>query len=146
MSTQRTTAVADTCAALCTPTLTARLAKLNAEAHRLLGAFSNEGAGSKLLVERLGEVEADMDRVRLELGEVEARLRTAEGAHHEIERVAEFLDGFDDLWDALVPAERREYLHLLVRRVSVDSATRQLHVQLFDLDGCPPTSADGLAA
>ncbi len=126
--------------------LSARLAELNSEARRLLGAFSNGSAGSKLLVERLGEIEANMDRVRLDLGAVEGRLRSADGVRHEVERVAEFLDRFDDLWDALVPAERHEYLHLLVRRVSVDSATHQLHVKLFDLDGCSPVSADGLAA
>ncbi|MHB1843263.1 MAG: recombinase family protein [Deltaproteobacteria bacterium] len=121
--------------------LTARLAELNGEARRLLGAFSNGSAGSKLMVERLGELEADMDRVRLNLGEVEARLRGADGVRHEVERVAEFLDGFDDLWDALVPAERREYLRTLVRRVSVDSAMHQLHVKLFDLEECSPGSA-----
>ncbi|MBK8482438.1 MAG: recombinase family protein [Proteobacteria bacterium] len=126
--------------------LTARLAEMNGEARRLLAAFSNGGAGSKLMVERLGELEADMDRVRLELGEVEARLRGADGVRHEVEQVAEFLNAFDGLWDTLVPAERREFLHTLVRRVSVDSAARELHVKLFDLEECSPRGPAGLAA
>jgi hypothetical protein len=50
--------------------------------------------GSKLLVERLGEFETEMDRLRLELGEVEARLRSAAGFRYEAEHVAEILDGF----------------------------------------------------
>ncbi len=126
--------------------LTARLAELNGEARRLLAAFSNGNAGSKLMVERLGELEADMDRVRLELGEVEGRLRGVAGVRHEVERVAEFLDAFDGLWDALVPAERRELLHVLVHRVAVDTATGQLRIKLHDLKERSPASAAGLAA
>lgn len=124
--------------------LTARLAELNAEARRLLAAFSNGSAGSKLMIERLGELEADMDRVRLELGEVEGRLRGVAGVRHEVERVAEFLDAFDGLWDALVPAERRELLHVLVHRVAVDTATGQLRIKLHDLKERSPASAAGL--
>ncbi|MBI4511493.1 MAG: recombinase family protein [Deltaproteobacteria bacterium] len=125
--------------------LTARLAELNGEARRLLTAFSDKGAGSKLLVERLGELEAEMDRVRLELGEVEARLRSVVGVRHEVERVAEFLDAFDGLWDALVPTERRELLHVLVRRVGVNTATGQLHIKLHDLKERSPAGT-GVAA
>jgi hypothetical protein len=55
--------------------------------------------------------------------------------------VAEFLDGFDGLWDHLVPEERRELLRTLVRQVSVDAATRQLHVKLFDLEALSPAAA-----
>lgn len=125
--------------------LTARLAELNGEARRLLAAFSGAGTGSKLLVERLGELEADMDRVRLELGEVEGRLRSVAGVRQEVERVAEFLDGFDELWDALVPAERRELLHILVRRVAYDVDAGKLRIKLYDLKDRPRDSAAAAA-
>jgi len=60
--------------------------------------------------------------------------------------VAEFFDAFDGLWDTLVPAEQRQFLHTLVRRVSVDSAARQLHVKLFNFEKGTPASAAGLVA
>ncbi len=126
--------------------LNARLAELNEEARKLLAAFSGAGAGSKLLVERLGELEAEMDRVRADLAEVEAHLRSAAGVRHEVERVAEFLDGFDELWDALVPAERRELLHILVRRVAYDVDEGKLRIKLYDLDDHQPATAVATAA
>ena len=47
------------------------------------------------------------------------------------ERVAALLDGFDQIWDALVPEERRELLHLLVREVVVDLGRGGLRRQPF---------------
>ena len=55
--------------------------------------------------------------------------------------MAEFLDAFDGLWDALVPAERRELLHVLVHRVAVDTATGQLRIKLYDLKDHQPAGA-----
>jgi hypothetical protein len=124
----------------------ARLAELNDEARRLLAAFSGAGTGSKLLVERLGELEAEMDRLRLELGEIEARLRSAAGFRYEAEHVAEILDGFGELWDALVPLERRELLHTLVRRVAYDTEAGALRIQFHDRgDAAPATNATAVA-
>jgi hypothetical protein len=37
-----------------------------------------------------------MDRVRLEFSEVAGRLWSVAGVRHEVERVAEFLDAFDE--------------------------------------------------
>jgi site-specific DNA recombinase len=110
----------------------ARLAELNAEARCMLAAFSGAGRGSRLLVERLGELEAEMDRLRLELGEIEARLRGAAGFRYEAEHVAEILDGFGELWEALVPLERRDLLHTPVRRVAYDREGGALRIQFHD--------------
>jgi len=122
--------------------LTAQLAQLNEEAHRLLGAFSGAGAGTKLLVERLGELEAQMDRIRLDLSELDGRLRSCEAGRLEVERVIEFLNSFDELWGALVAEERRELLRSLVTRVGYDTEARELRVKILD----PADSSPAVAA
>lgn len=102
-------------------TLAGRIEQLNAESKRLLNAFAAaDGAGGNTLARRLGEIEAESDKLRIQLGEVEDRLRTLAGAQHQVERMARLLDGFGQLWGALVPQEKRELLHLLVDRVVVD--------------------------
>jgi hypothetical protein len=44
------------------------------------------------------------------------------------EHVAKLLDAFDEVWDALVPEERREVLHALIERVGVDPESGTLRV------------------
>lgn len=117
--------------------LTARLADLNAEAKRLLSAFTDAGAGGKLLAARLGEIEAEMDQVRVQLGDVEIRLSGAEGARSNAQRVTALLDSFGGVWEALVPAERRELLHLIVRRVYIDPDAGALRIVFHDLEASP---------
>jgi len=40
----------------------------------------------------------------------------------------ELLDAFDEVWEALVPAERREVLHALIDRVGFDPESSTLRV------------------
>jgi len=122
------------------------LAALNDEARRLLAAFSGAGTGSKRLVERLGRLEAEMDRLCIELGAIEARLRNAAGFRYEAEHVAEILDRFGELWEALFPLERRELLHTLVRRVAYGREGGALRIQFHDRgDAASPTNATAVA-
>lgn len=101
--------------------LLSRIEEFNAESKRLLGAFSDVGvSGGKTLAKRLGEIETETDHLRIQLGEVEDRLRALAGAQRQVERVAKLLDGFGGLWGALVPQEQRELLHLLIDRIVVD--------------------------
>lgn len=111
-----------------------RLEELTGEARRLLAAFGNADGGGKLLVGRLGELEAEMDRVRTALGDVESQLRGAAGVRQEAERVAELLEAFDKVWDALVPEERRDLLHLIVRKVSLDAGSRDVRIAFTDVE------------
>jgi site-specific DNA recombinase len=121
--------------------LNARLAELNAEAGRLLAAFSGAEGGGKLLAGRLGELEAEMDRVRVQIGEVEDRLRLTQNIRVHAARVAEHLDAFDAVWEALIPMERRELLHLVVQQVVVDPASQSLRIAFHEVGTSTPAAA-----
>ncbi len=123
--------------------LTASLAELNAEARRLMAAFSGaqSSSGGKLLAERLGELEAEMDRIRVQLAEVEAQLRGAQGAQHEVKHLIEVVGAFNTVWDALVPGERRELLHLVVRQVAVDPVAKGIRILVHDFPALPEGKA-----
>ncbi len=95
--------------------LLARIEERNAESKRLLAAFSDaDVASGKILAKRLGEIETDVDHLRIQLSEVEDRLRAFRGAQRKVERVARLLYSFGTMWSALVPKEKRELLHLLI--------------------------------
>lgn len=100
--------------------LEARLTELATEAKRLLGAFKSTDAGGKLLAGRLGDLERETDQQRAELADVERRLRACAALKTEGQHVATLLDGFEDVWDALVPEERREVLHALIDKVGFE--------------------------
>ena len=52
--------------------------------------------------------------------------------------MAKLLDTFDEVWEALVPEERREVLRALIARVGVDPESGTLRVTFHELT--PPTS------
>jgi site-specific DNA recombinase len=127
--------------------LFARMEERNAESRRLLAAFSDaDGGGGKTLAKRLGEIETEVDHVRIQLGEVEDRLRALAGAQRQVERVARMLDAFGTLWGALVPQEQRELLHLLIDRIVVDLDAGGLRLEFHEVrvapDPAPPAPAD----
>ena len=45
----------------------------------------------------------------------------------------DLLDSFDDLWDALIPEERVDLLHLLIDHIDVDEPKGKLDLHLHDL-------------
>ncbi len=119
--------------------LLARIEERNAESKRLLSAFSDAGSGGgKTLAKRLGEIETEIDHLRIQLGEVEDRLRALTAAQRQVERVARLLDGFGKLWGALVPQEQRELLHLLIDRIVVDLDGGGFRIKFHELRVAPP--------
>ncbi len=121
-------------------TLNARIAERNAESKRLLAAFSDaRSGGGKTLAARLGEIEAETDRLGIQLGEVEDRLRALTGAREQVERVANLLDRFDVVWSAFLPEDRRELLHLLIERIVVDFKAGGLSIEFHEFR--PPAVA-----
>jgi len=101
--------------------LLAHIENLNGESRRLLAAFRDaESGGGKTLAKRLGEIETEIDHLRIQLGEVQDRLQGLTAAQQQVDRVAHLLDSFGTIWDALVPQEQRELLHLLIERIVVD--------------------------
>jgi len=124
--------------------LLARIENLNGESRRLLAAFRDaESGGGKTLAKRLGEIETESDRLRMQLGEVEDRLRGLTAAQQQVDRVAELLDSFGTIWDALVPQEQRELLHLLVERIVVDLDAGGFRIAFHEVRVAPtpPTAA-----
>jgi chromosome segregation ATPase len=118
--------------------LEARITELGAEAKRLLGAFSSVDAGGRLLAERLGELERETDKHRAGVADLERRLRACAALRAEGEHVAKLLDGFDEVWEALVPEERREVLRALIARVGVDPESGTLRVTFHE--PAPPSA------
>jgi site-specific DNA recombinase len=118
--------------------LLTRIETLRAESKRLLGAFTAiGGTGGHTLAQRLGEIEAETDHLRIQLGEVEDRLRALTGAERQVERVASLLEDFDTLWGALVPQEQREFLHLLVECIHVDLDAGGFRIEFHQLCEAP---------
>jgi len=112
--------------------LGARITELGAEAKRLLGAFSSVDAGGRLLAERLGALEREIDKHRPGVADLERRLRACAALRAEGEQVAKLLDAFDEVWEALVPEERREVLRALIARVGVDPESGTLRVTFYE--------------
>jgi site-specific DNA recombinase len=115
--------------------LEARMAAHGAEAKRLLDAFGTIDSGGTLLAGRLGEIEVELDKLRRELADLEAQIGSTEADRGRADRIAALLDNFEAIWGALVPEERRELLHLLVREVVVDLAGGGLRIAFHDLSG-----------
>jgi hypothetical protein len=127
-------------------TLAGRIEQLNAESKRLLSAFSTADAGGgNTLAKRLGEIETETDHLRIQLGEVEDRLRALTGAQHQVERVARMLDGFGTLWSALVPQEQRELLHLLIDRIVIDLDAGGFRIEFHEVRIAPDPPPPGPA-
>jgi hypothetical protein len=119
--------------------LQSRIQALRTESKRLLGALSaNEGAGGRTLVERLGEIETEVDHLRVQLGEVEDRLRAWKSSVRDEEKMARLFDDFDAVWGALAPLEKRELLHLLIDRIVVDLDAGGFRIEFHDLCLAPP--------
>jgi len=114
-----------------------QVAGLGAEAKRLLGAFAGgTSGGGKVIVSRIGEIEAEQDRLRFQAEEIETRLRGLADDQRKGEQLAQLLESFDEIWDALVLEERRELLHLVVQRVTIDPKADDVRIRLFDI-GAP---------
>jgi site-specific DNA recombinase len=116
-----------------------RLGALGTEARRLIDAFGEAPSGGKLMAIRLGEIETEMDLLRREQADLDAQIAAGEAMRHQAERVTALLDSFEEVWDALVPAERRELLHLVVKEVVVDLQAGGLRIALHDLSDASPS-------
>jgi len=117
-----------------------RLGALGAEARRLIDAFGQSPSGGRLMAARLGEIETEMDLLRREQADFDAQMAAGDAVRYRAERVTTLLDSFEEVWDALVPAERRELLHLIVREVVVDLEAGGLRIGLHDLTAAPAAS------
>lgn len=107
-------------------------ARLRAEAERLLGAFTGGVPGAGLATMRLQEIEGKLAEVESSLTKAQAKLDALELARLDARTVTEALDAFGEVWGYLLPAERREVLHVVVQSVTVDPVARKLHIAFHD--------------
>lgn len=106
---------------------------LTAAAEKVLAALRGTGAGSKLATDRLRAIEAEVGNLRRDIAGLDDRLTQARAARTRMEEVSRHLDGFDRVWEVLIPEERRELLGLLVAQVTMDAASGDVRITLHDL-------------
>ncbi|MBZ0253629.1 MAG: recombinase family protein, partial [Candidatus Methylomirabilis sp.] len=137
----------------------ARIDVLNREARDLLALFKHGegGAGARVVSERLGELETEIDTLRIRTGELDDQIRGLSEAVGRVNTALDLLDSFDELWDALVPEERLELLRLLIERIDIDEPAGKLLIAFHDLaapfpalapppDDDPPASPEPVVA
>ena len=126
--------------------LTNRLAHLEAEARSLLAAVGeSHGQGTTFLTARLGEIKqerADLGRV---LGEIDRRGATLASSLANTHRMLEIMEPLGSAWEALIPAERRELIHLLVRQIVLDQSSGEIRIEYHALDEQDGTTAAATA-
>ena len=115
--------------------LTNRLSHLEAEARSLLAAVGeSHGQGTTLLNARLGEIEqerADLGRV---LGEIDRRGAALASRLADMDRMLGTMEALGSAWEALIPAERRELIHLLVRQIVLDQSSGEIRIEYHALN------------
>ena len=121
-----------------------RIDTLTREARNLPDLFKEGGgsAGTRVVTERLGELEAEIDTLRARTGELDDQIRGLTEAVGRVNTALELLDSFDELWDALVPEERLELLHLLIERIDIDEPAGKLQIAFHDLGAPFPAVED----
>jgi len=85
------------------------------------------------LLARLGEIEAELDKLRVEANELDDRMRGLLEAVGRVSTTVGLLECFDELWDVLAPEERLDLVRLRVERIDVDLDAGKLDLHLHDL-------------
>lgn len=109
-------------------------AKLHAEGRNLMDAIGSEtGTQGKLLAERIGEIEAQLDVLSTERCSLDAQLRGLQNATEQVRATVDILEVFDAVWDEFEAAEKQDLVHLVVKRVVVNEPEGKLDLEFHDL-------------
>mgnify|MGYP002619856495 FL=1 len=109
-------------------------AKLHAEGRKLMDAIGSEtGSQGKLLAERIGEIEAQLDVLSTERCSLDAQLRGLQNATEQVRATVDILEVFDAVWDEFEAAEKQDLVHLVVKRVVVNEPEGKLDLEFHDL-------------
>ena len=109
-------------------------AKLHAEGRKLMDAIGSEtGTEGKLLAERIGEIEAQLDVLSTERCSLDAQLRGLQNATEQVRATVNILEVFDAVWDEFEAAEKQDLVHLVVKRVVVNEPEGKLDLEFHDL-------------
>jgi hypothetical protein len=125
--------------------LNAKLRALGAEAERLFGAFRGGDGAEKLASDRLRTIESQSAELRRELAELESLLARARAVRTRLKEVSRVLDGFDRIWKVLVVDERRDLLHLVVEKVTLEPEAGGVRIALHDLGDDPAAAEEAKA-
>lgn len=112
-----------------------RRAVLRAEAERLMDAITNEsaGPGSRLLAERLGAVEGELNQLQSQSWALEGKRRALRAEVERVQQTVSILEVFDEAWAAFNDKERQELVQLLVERVEVNEPDGKLEIRFHEL-------------
>ena len=109
-------------------------AELHAEGRKLMDAIgSDTGTEGKLLAERIGEIEAQLDLLSTERCSLDAQLRGLQNATEQVRATVNILEVFDAVWDEFDAAEKQDLVHLVVKRVVVNEPEGKLDLEFHDL-------------
>ena len=109
-------------------------AKLHAEGRKLMDAIGQDtGTEGKLLAERIGEIEAQLDVLSTERCSLDAQLRGLQNATEQVRATVDILEVFDAVWDEFEAAEKQDLVHLVVKRVVVNEPEGKLDLEFHDL-------------
>lgn len=109
-------------------------AKLHAEGRKLMDAIGQDtGTEGKLLAERIGEIEAQLDVLSTERCSLDAQLRGLQNATEQVRATVNILEVFDAVWDEFEAAEKQDLVHLVVKRVVVNEPEGKLDLEFHDL-------------
>ncbi len=110
-------------------------AGLHAEGRRLMEAIGKDGTGptGKLLAERIGELEAQLDVLSTKRCTLDAQLRGLRAAVEQVRETVSIIEVFDTVWDEFEALERQDLVHLIVKRVTVNEPEGKLDLEFHDL-------------
>lgn len=118
-------------------------AKLHAEGRMLMDAIGSEtGTQGKLLAERIGEIEAQLDVLSTERCSLDAQLRGLQNATEQVRATVDILEVFDAVWDEFEAAEKQDLVHLVVKRVVINEPEGKLDLEFHDLAAPFPEAVD----
>ena len=84
-------------------------------------------------LERIGEIEAQLDVLSTERCSLDAQLRGLQNATEQVRATVNILEVFDAVWDEFEAAEKQDLVHLVVKRVVVNEPEGKLDLEFHDL-------------
>ncbi len=105
-------------------------ARLERERGNVLDAIASGGLGRDALTQKLGEIDVQIVKVEGKIGQARDEMRGLDDAVVREEDVRKILEGFDELWGALWPEERRRVLGLLVGEAIFDPETNKTSMEV----------------
>ena len=102
--------------------------KLRDQKHNLVDSVAEAGDGASALLERIGEVEVEMQEAATAIEEVLGRIARLEYEAIDEQDLKTALASFTPIWQELFPRERARILHLLIEEVVFDARSGDVEI------------------